>query len=61
MINSCEITFDRIIRDLQNAVDVCYNADGSTDERSYPYATGYSRSAMQSAIEQLQSLKSELK
>jgi hypothetical protein len=46
-------TLQRIIRDLQDAVNVCYNVDSSEKsgyERTYPFATGYSRSAMKSAI-----------
>ena len=50
-------TLNRLIRDLEDAVNVCYNADGSTMEKSYPYATGYSRSAMQSAVERLRQLR----
>jgi hypothetical protein len=46
-------TLNRIIKSLQDAVDVCYNVDSSESsdhERTYPFATGYSRSAMQNAI-----------
>ena len=46
-------TLKRLIRDLQEAVNVCYNVDSSESdnyEKTYPFATGYSRSAMQSAI-----------
>lgn len=47
----------RIIRDLEQAIIVCYNVDtvqGTGDyDKTYPYATGYSRSAMQSAIIEL--------
>ncbi len=45
----------RIIRDLQNAVQVCYDVDSLSEDdvHSYPYATGYSRSAMTYAIEDL--------
>lgn len=56
MTKTQKITIDRIIKDLKDAVNVCCDVDGSSDIKSYPYATGYSRSAMQSAIEQLQSL-----
>ena len=51
-------TLNRLIRDLEDAVNVCYNADGSTMEKSYPYAAGYSRSAMQSTVDTLKRLKS---
>ena len=52
----------RIIRSLNDAIDVCYNAKSidnnvpDTYNESYPYATGYSRSAMQSAVESLQGI-----
>ena len=52
-------TLKRIIRDLESAVQVCHNVDSSQDadsERTYPYATGYSRSAMTSAIMDLNNL-----
>jgi len=46
-------TLKRLISNLQDAVNVCYNVDSSESksyEKTYPFATGYSRSAMQSAI-----------
>ena len=52
----------KIVRSLNDAIDVCYNAKSVDHERpdtfdeSYPYAVGYSRSAMQSAIESLQGI-----
>ena len=52
----------RIIRSLNDAIDVCYNAKSidnnvpDTYNESYPYATGYSKSAMQSAVESLQGI-----
>ena len=48
-------TLQRIIKDLQNAVQVCYDVDSLSEDdvHSYPYATGYSRSAMTYAIEDL--------
>jgi hypothetical protein len=52
-------TLKRLIRDLESAVQVCYNVDssqGADSERTYPFATGYSRSAMTSAIVDLQRL-----
>ena len=52
-------TLQRIIKDLESAVNVCYDVDSSQDvdyEKSYPFATGYSRSAMQCAIIDLQNL-----
>ena len=52
-------TLKRIIRDLENAVQVCHNVDSSESadsERTYPYATGYSRAAMTSAIMDINNL-----
>ena len=46
----------RVIDSLTNAVNVCYAVDNSTDddyEKTYPFATGYSESAMNSAIDDL--------
>ena len=49
---------DKLIRvtdSLTNAVNVCYEVDNTSDdyEKTYPFATGYSRSAMNTAIEDL--------
>jgi hypothetical protein len=52
-------TLKRLIRDLESAVQVCHNVDssqGADSERTYPYATGYSRAAMTSAIMDLNNL-----
>ncbi|NBP00168.1 MAG: hypothetical protein EBU90_08565 [Proteobacteria bacterium] len=52
-------TLKRIIRDLESAVSVCHNVDssqGADSEKTYPYATGYSRAAMTSAIMDLNNL-----
>ena len=45
----------RVIDNLTNAVNVCYEVDNTSDdyEKTYPFATGYSRSAMNTAIEDL--------
>jgi hypothetical protein len=45
----------RVIDSLTNAVNVCYEVDNTSDdyEKTYPFATGYSRSAMNTAIEDL--------
>lgn len=45
-----------IIRQLQNAINVCYTAPEDPDNEGYPYATGYAKSAMQQAVEDLQRL-----
>ena len=44
-----------IINDLNNAVNVCHDVDNASEDsdRSYPFATGYSRAAMQTAIRSL--------
>ena len=46
----------RVIDNLTNAVNVCYAVDNSNDddyEKTYPFATGYSKSAMNGAIDDL--------
>tara|TARA_B100000035_G_scaffold218450_1_gene187342 strand:- start:950 stop:1144 length:195 start_codon:yes stop_codon:yes gene_type:complete len=57
--------FDSIpsmIDNLQCAIQVCNDVDSTSEdnEKSYPYATGYSRSAMMSVVEQLQTLQNIL-
>ena len=47
---------ETIIDGLQDAINVTYTAPENPKEQGYPYATGYSRSAMQTAIENLQML-----
>ena len=52
-------TLKRLISNLQDAVNVCYNVDSSESdnhEKTYPFATGYSRAAMNSVIEDLNNL-----
>ena len=52
-------TLKRIISNLESAVNVCYNVDSADNEdyeKSYPFATGYSRAAMQSVIQDLNKL-----
>ena len=52
-------TLKRLISDLQDAVNVCYNVDASESdnyEKTYPYATGYSRAAMNSVIDDLNNI-----
>jgi|7_EtaG_2_1085326.scaffolds.fasta_scaffold50144_3 hypothetical protein len=50
---------------LTESVNVCYEADGSESavdyKKSYPYATGFSRSAMKSVISELKSIVSEMR
>jgi len=54
-----DYAFDRILKVLQQGVDVCYNVDYSSDstEQSPSYANGYSRATMQSVIEDLNRYK----
>ena len=47
---------ETIIDGLQDVINVCHTAPQNPKEQGYPYATGYSRSAMQTAIENLQML-----
>ena len=58
-VNVSVSTLETLIEGLENAIKVCYNVD-STDgncERTYPYAVGYSRGAMQMISDQLKILK----
>jgi hypothetical protein len=52
-------TLETLIKGLQGAVDVCYNADNKEEEteKSYPYAVGFSQSTMKWIIKDLQRLK----
>ena len=57
-----------IIDDLTRAVNVCYAAqDASFEDREknyeleYPYAAGYSRAAMNAAIDDLSQIVKELR
>ena len=59
-VNVPVTTIETLIEGLQYAVNVCNNIDGSDAEKSYPYATGYSRSAMEMIIKQLQTIKSQI-
>jgi hypothetical protein len=55
----CKISnfeIETIIEGLQDAINVCYTAPENPREQGYPYAAGYSRAAMQTAIENLQTL-----
>ena len=58
MTNIKQSDIETIIDGLEDAINVCCKVDSSSDdcERSYPYATGYSRSAMRTAIKNLRSL-----
>ena len=45
----------RLIQNLENAIQVCYTAVDDPDQ-GYPYAAGYSRSAMMSTKQTLERL-----
>ena len=62
MMDTVEIpvnTLKRLIKSLEDAVNICYDVDNTSDDmdRSYPFATGYSRQAMREALEELKALK----
>jgi len=57
-----------IIDSLTRAVNVCYAVENATHQQreenyelEYPFATGYSRSAMNSAIDDLSRIVSQLR
>ena len=56
-------TLETLIENLADAINVCYNVESRSEdvEKSYPYATGYSRSAMLRIQEQLNDLKESAK
>ena len=49
---------ETIIDGLEDAIGVCHKVDSSSEdhERSYPFAAGYSRAAMRTAVENLRRL-----
>ena len=60
-VNVSVSTLETLIEGLESAIKVCYNVD-STDgncERTYPYAVGYSRGAMEMIISNLEALKTQ--
>ena len=61
-MNTIEIpvyVYERILKTLQEGLDVCYNVDYASDdtEKSASYATGYSRATMQEVIKELNNYK----
>lgn len=54
-----DFVLERLIKTLQNGVDVCYNVDSTSEEtdKSPHYANGYSRATMQSVIGDLERYK----
>jgi hypothetical protein len=57
-VNVSISTLETLIEGLENAIKVCYNVDYQSDdhEKSAPFATGYSRAAMQMVSDQLKIL-----
>ncbi len=51
-------TLEALIESLDDAINVCYRVESRSEdtEKSYPYATGYSRSAMLRVQEELKFL-----
>ena len=61
LLTMCEIResdIETIIDGLEDAIGVCHRVDSSSEdfERSYPFAAGYSRAAMRTAVENLRRL-----
>jgi len=56
-----DFVYERIIKDLQRSVDVCYNVDGESNEteKSPYFSNGYSRATMQSVIADLNYYKEQ--
>jgi hypothetical protein len=54
-----DCAYERILKMLQQGVDVCYNVDSTSEdaEKSPYYAIGYSRSTMECMIEDLKRYK----
>tara|TARA_R100001510_G_scaffold55610_1_gene59801 strand:+ start:680 stop:871 length:192 start_codon:yes stop_codon:yes gene_type:complete len=49
-----------LIDRLNNAVNVCHEAPENEDQ-GYPYATGYSRSAMSDVVDELSAIVEQLR
>jgi len=56
-----ETTFETLIESIESALNVCYNVDGSSEdnEKSYPYAVGYCRGALELTVQNLKYIKSQ--
>ena len=54
-------TLKRLIRGLEEAVEICYNVDSQSNEvqQSPHYAIGYSKGAMQMVIDELNRFKTQ--
>lgn len=59
-ISYIENQIDRIIERLKDAIIVNYEAP-SKEDQGYPFAAGYSRSAMQGTIEDLNHILTQLR
>jgi hypothetical protein len=57
-----ETTFETLIESIESALNVCYNVDGSSkdNEKSYPYAVGYCRGALELTVQNLKRIKSQV-
>ena len=55
-MNVTKQELDLIISRLEDAISVCHTAPENPKEEGYPYATGFARSAMQGAVEDLRNL-----
>ena len=62
-VNVSISTLETLIEGLESAIKVCYNVDYQSEdhEKSAPFATGYSRAAMQMISDQLKTLKATVK
>ena len=62
-MNNLDGRLIQVIDILTKAVNVCYEVDleSGDNDRSYPFATGYSKSAMNFAIGDLSQIVSELR
>tara|TARA_A100001201_G_scaffold34420_1_gene36652 strand:+ start:876 stop:1055 length:180 start_codon:yes stop_codon:yes gene_type:complete len=55
-LNATKEQVNIIIQRLEDAISVCCTAPENPKEEGYPYATGFARSAMQGAVEDLRNL-----
>ena len=55
-MNATKEEVNNIIKRLEDAINVCYTAPENPRDEGYPYATGFARSAMQGAVQDLQRL-----
>ena len=62
MTMELDTQLQRIVKYLGDAVTVCYNVDEDSDDynKTYPFATGYSRSAMSTAVEDLNKIITQI-